>query len=229
MIRLLEKIVQKRNPQFRFDNRISTVMLFSFVYLQFWNFVRGLQWLIYFKSPKMSLIGRKLRIYNAARITFGKHLKIGDYVQMSALGSEGIVLGNNVSIGSFSRLIVSTSMHDMGKGIILGNNVGLGEFAYLGGAGGLEIGDHTIIGQYLSCHPENHVTTNIDELIRLQGVERKGIKIGKNCWIGSKVTILDGVTIGDGCIIAAGAVVTKSFESNAVIGGIPAKLIKLRT
>ncbi|MEY2829960.1 MAG: hypothetical protein RIQ33_1818, partial [Bacteroidota bacterium] len=125
-----------------------------------------------------------------------------------------------------SRLIVSTTFNDLGKFIKIGNNVGMGEFAYLGGAAGLEIGDDCIIGQYLSCHPENHNFENPDELIRLQGTTRKGIKIGKNCWIGSKVTFLDGVEIGDGCVIAAGSVVNKSFPSQSVIGGVPAKLLK---
>ena len=46
----------------------------------------------------------------------------------------------------------------------------------------------------------------------MQGVTRKGIKIGKNCWISSKVTILDGVKIGKNSVIASGAVVNKSFE-----------------
>ena len=66
------------------------------------------------------------------------------------------------------------------------------------------------------------------QAIRLQGVKRTGIKIGKNCWIGAKVTILDGVTIGDGCIVAAGAVVNSSFPDNSVIGGVPARLLKQR-
>jgi acetyltransferase-like isoleucine patch superfamily enzyme len=60
-------------------------------------------------------------------------------------------------------------------------------------------------------------------------VNRKGIKIGKNCWIGSKVSILDGVQLGNGCIVAAGAVVTKSFPDNSIIGGVPAKLLKTRS
>ena len=62
--------------------------------------------------------------------------------------------------------------------------------------------------------------------IRDQGVTRKGITIGKNCWIGSKVTILDGVSIGDNCVIASGAVVNKSFSNNKLIGGIPSKVLK---
>lgn len=63
-------------------------------------------------------------------------------------------------------------------------------------------------------------------MIRLQGELRKGINIGKNCWIGSNVTVLDGVTIGDNCVIAAGAVVNKDIPDNCVAGGIPAKEIK---
>ena len=104
----------------------------------------------------------------------------------------------------------------------------MGEFGYLGGACGLSIGDDCIIGQYFSCHPENHYFSDADQLIRHQGVHRKGIEIGKNCWIGSKVTILDGVTIGDGCVVAAGAVVHQSFPSNVVIGGVPAKVLGQR-
>jgi len=91
----------------------------------------------------------------------------------------------------------------------------------------LEIGSDCIIGQYLSCHPENHNFGDQTRLIRHQGVQRKGIKIGKNCWIGAKVTILDGVRIGANCVIAAGAVVTKSMPDNTVIGGVPARVIKM--
>ena len=153
---------------------------------------------------------------------------MGNDVSISALGKEGVFFGNNVGIGDFSRVIVSTSLNDIGSYIKIGNNVGIGEFAYLGGAGGLEIGDDCIVGQYLSCHPENHNYQNKEDLIRHQGVSRKGIKIGANCWIGSKVTFLDGVEVGSGSVIAAGSVVTKSFPDNSVIGGIPAKLIKIR-
>jgi acetyltransferase-like isoleucine patch superfamily enzyme len=47
--------------------------------------------------------------------------------------------------------------------------------------------------------------------------------------VGAKVTILDGVTIGDNCVLAAGAVITQSFPSNCVIGGVPAKILKQRS
>jgi acetyltransferase-like isoleucine patch superfamily enzyme len=159
------------------------------------------------------------------RITFGRFLKLGNHVTLSALGTVGITIGDNVSIGSDSKVIVSTSLNNIGIGITIEDNVGIGEFAYLGGAGGLSIGSDCIIGQYFSCHPENHNFNDQTKLIREQGVTRKGITIHPNCWIGSKVTILDGVEIGANSVIAAGAVVTKSLPENSIIAGVPAKKI----
>lgn len=60
------------------------------------------------------------------------------------------------------------------------------------------------------------------------GESRYSIVIGNDVWIGSHVTILGGVTIGDGAVVAAGAVVTRNVPEYAVVGGIPAKVIKYR-
>ena len=224
----IEKIIQLRNPQFQFDLALNNTALVQFIWNQFWNMMRGFRFFAYLKKPKGALLGRNVIFFNVSKIHFGKFLKLGNNVYISALAKQGIFFGNNVSLGAYSRVIVSTSLNDIGEFIKIGNNVGIGEFAYLGGAGGLEIGNDCIVGQYLSCHPENHNYQDITAVIRNQGVNRKGIKIGKNCWIGSKVTILDGVEIGDGSIIAAGAVVTTSFPANSIIGGVPAKLLKNR-
>ena len=228
MKKLFEKIIQLRNPNFKFDEGLNDYALFQFLWNQAWSMFRGLKLILLGKNPKAALLGRGVRFFNAPKIKFGKFMKLGNHVYVSALSKNGVTFGNNVGIGDFSRIIVSTSLNQVGDYIKIGDNVGIGEFAYLGGAGGLEIGNECIVGQYLSCHPENHVYDDINVSIRHQGVTRKGIKIGNNCWIGSKVTILDGVEIGDGSIIAAGAVVNKSFPANSIIGGVPAKLIKSR-
>ena len=67
---------------------------------------------------------------------------------------------------------------------------------------------------------------NISVIIKEQGVSRKGVQIHDDCWIGAGATILDGVVLKTRTVVAAGSVVTKSFESNSIIGGIPAKTLK---
>lgn len=225
---LIEKIVKMRNPDFTVDPGLNYGAVMQMIWIQACSMLRGLSVLLFLKNPKGMLLGKRVGFFNLSKIKWGQFLRLGNDVYVSALGKKGVEFGNNVSIGAFSRIILSTSMNNIGEQIKIGNNVGIGEFAYLGGAGGLEIGDDCIAGQYLSCHPENHNYENPDVFIRLQGVSRKGIKIGKNCWIGSKVTILDGVKIGEGSILAAGSVITKSFPANSIIAGVPAKLIKTR-
>jgi acetyltransferase-like isoleucine patch superfamily enzyme len=225
---MVENIIRLRNPHFKFDANLTNYALWAFVWVQVWAILRGLMLYMYGKNPKGAILAKGVQFFNLPQIHWGKFLKLGKGVYISALGKEGVFLGNHVSIGDYSRVVVSTSLHQVGKFIHIGDNVGIGEFAYLGGGGGLEIGNDCIIGQYFSCHPENHHFNELQIPIRHQGISRQGIKIGRDCWIGSKVTILDGVEIGKGCVIAAGAVVTQSFPPFSVIGGVPAKLLKTR-
>jgi acetyltransferase-like isoleucine patch superfamily enzyme len=224
----IEKIIQLRNPNFRFDQRINTGLLLILFRQKTSALLRGFILILKFKRPGQLLLGRKVRLINTGNIRLGKWVRLDDHVLLSATGTGNIEIGDNSGIGSFSRLIISTSFNNLGEFIKIGKNVGIGEFAYLGGGGGLEIGDDCIVGQYFSCHPENHNFSDDTVPIRLQGVTRKGIRIGKNNWIGSKVTVLDGVTIGDNCVIAAGSVVNRNVPSNSVIGGVPARILKKR-
>ncbi|MFK8104690.1 MAG: DapH/DapD/GlmU-related protein [Saprospiraceae bacterium] len=220
------KIARKKNPDFELDAAVSTKLIIELVYTKLLQRFRGLRLLYVFRIPQHLYLAKNVRFFNLANIQFGNWVQLGTSVEISGLSKFPVVLGNGVSIGAFSRIIASTSYNNIGEFIRIGNNVGIGEFAYLGGGGGLEIGSNCIIGQYFSCHPENHYYDSAYELIRLQGVSRKGIRIGENCWIGAKVTILDGVTIGDNCVIAAGAVVTKNVPENMVVGGVPARILK---
>lgn len=163
-----------------------------------------------------------------SKIYFGRNVQISRGCIIDGLSHEGIHFGNNVSIGLNTTILCSGSLKSIGKGIRIGNNVGLGTNGFYGGAGGVEIGDDTIFGNFVSIHPENHNYDNDIIPIRQQGVNHKGIRIGNNCWIGAKATILDGTILGDGCIVAAGAVVTGIFPGNSIVGGVPAKIIKTR-
>lgn len=180
------------------------------------------------RSFKTAFINSSSVIKCPSKLKFKNNLIIGRECYIDALGVDGIECGENVSFGLRTVMIVTGSLQHLGKGIKIGNNVGLGTCGHYGGAGGVEIGDDTIIGNYVSIHPENHNFSEPDVPIRLQGVNHKGIKVGKGCWIGAKATILDGSVIGDGCIVAAGAVVSGHFPNNVIIGGVPAKIIKNR-
>ncbi len=227
---LLEILIQKtKNKDFKFDKDLSSTILFSFFIEKVLSLLRGLKFYYFNKRGKLVFFGKNVSLFNRNNMKIGNNINVGDYVKLSALGKQKLELGNSVNIGSFSQVIISISFNNLGELIKIGDNVGIGEFSYIGGGGGTIIGNDTIIGQYFSTHPENHNYLDNDKLIREQGTIRKGIIIGENCWIGSKVTVLDGVTIGNGCVIAAGSVVTKSFEENLVIGGIPAKVIKSRS
>ncbi len=228
MKKIIQKIVATRNPDFVLDPSLDSKMILFFLFNNLIKILRGLKMLCYFKMPNRLILSRGCTFNYIHNITWGRNLKLGRNVHMSGLGTKGISIGENVSIGAYSQVVVSTTLQNIGSEISIEDHVGIGEFAYIGGAGPVRIGKETIIGQYLSIHPENHQYDSLEIPIRKQGVRRKGVTIGSDCWIGSKVTFLDGVAVGSHCVVAAGAVVTKTFPPYSIIGGVPARLLKTR-
>ena len=227
MRKILNKLVSKQKGEsFAFDNEIP---LSYIVKLLFGKCIALVYGFIILKKMKV-FISPTSTIKCSSKIYCGKNFSIGPYCYIDALSHQGQVCGDNVSMGFHTHIELTGSMHLLGKGMKIGNNVGLGTHGHYGsGAGFVEIGNDTIFGNYVSIHPENHNYNDLNIPVRLQGVNSKdGVKIGCNCWIGAKVTILDGTVIGNNCIVAAGAVVSGSFPDNVIIGGIPAKIIKMR-
>ena len=228
LINVLENYIRRtKNPHFRFDEHLTSSELIEFmVNILKCLFRANLKLVVRFRKAKLWFFDSNVKIFNIKNLVAGKNFKVGEGTRFNCSGELGIIIGDNCSIGAYSRLIVSSGLGELGKCIRIGNNVGVGSFSNIGGTGGVDIGDDTIIGPYLSIHTENHIFNDLDMLIREQGVERKPVKIGRNCWLGGKVTILAGVNIGEGSIIASGAVVTKNVEPYSIVGGVPAKLIK---
>ncbi len=180
--------------------------------------------------PAAPFIGAGTTIRAAHLLTFGSGVTLGDDSYLDAMSTDGVCFGRNVSLGRGSRIECTGNLQTLGKGMVVGDNVGLGTDSFYGCAGGIEIGDDTIIGNFVSMHSENHRASDPDLPIRLQGVTHEGISIGSGCWVGAKSTILDGARIGDGCIVAAGAVVTAgTYPDRSILGGVPAKVIKSRS
>lgn len=92
---------------------------------------------------------------------------------------------------------------------------------YFQAGNGIEIGDDTLIAPGVKIISANHNVRSKDR----EWVAGEPIKIGKNCWIAANAIILPGVEIGDNVVVGAGAVVTKSFSSDVIIAGNPAKIL----
>ena len=109
----------------------------------------------------------------------------------------------------------------------IGDNSGVGIDCICGGE--VTIGNDVMMGPECVIISRNHAFADTEIPMRLQGYQDpKPCKIGNDVWIGRRVMIMPGVTIGNGVIIAAGAVVTKDVPDYAIVGGVPAKIIKKR-
>jgi acetyltransferase-like isoleucine patch superfamily enzyme len=74
----------------------------------------------------------------------------------------------------------------------------------------------------------DHGMVEVERPIRLQGIYKRDVEVGNNVWIGYGACVLRGVTVGDNAVIGTNAVVTKAVPANAVVGGVPARLIRMR-
>lgn len=228
MLKLVNKIIRFiKGESYMLDPRIPGFYLVNLLSGRFIMLIRGY---LSFCNNKGYFFRDKNTVIKAKRlIKLGRGVSIGRNCFIDALSVNGINIGNNVSIGKNTTIECSGTILNIGVGLKIGDGVGLGTHGFFGCAGGVEIGDNTIFGNFVSLHSENHNFSDLSIPIKLQGVTRIGIKIGENCWIGAKATILDGVFIESGCIIAAGSVLAKGiYKSNGIYGGIPARLLKNR-
>lgn len=108
----------------------------------------------------------------------------------------------------------------------LGDRSSVGDFSYL--QGDITIGNDVMMAPRCAIIADNHNYSDLSRPMNTQGVCTDMVKIGNDVWLGYGVTILPGVTIGDGAICAAGAVVTKDVAPYSIVGGNPARLIKMR-
>jgi acetyltransferase-like isoleucine patch superfamily enzyme len=107
----------------------------------------------------------------------------------------------------------------------LGPHASVNPYAILdGGSAGIVLGEGTRIAARASLYAFDHGIAPHAE-IRGQPVRSRGIRIGKDVWIGTQATITDGVQIGDHAVVGAGAVVTRDVPDFAVVGGVPARLL----
>lgn len=138
---------------------------------------------------------------------------LSKYFRISRYG-KGCYIGYN-------SIIKSKSLY-LGTDVYIGNNCHLTVIR-------IEIGNYSMLASQVSIVGGDHKFDVVGTPIRNTGRDnRKGVIIGKDCWIGHGAIIFDGVNIGNGSIVGAGSIVTKNIPSYSIAVGNPAKIIKKR-
>ena len=111
---------------------------------------------------------------------------------------------------------------DFGKNIHVGEGVFINACCHFQDHGGVTLGDGCQIGHNVVFATLNHGLAPQERA----STRPAPVILGKNVWVGSNATILQGVTIGDNAVVGAGAVVTKDVPANTIVGGVPARFIR---
>lgn len=146
------------------------------------------------------------------------------------INTNYIFIGKNISIGVRSVLfpIRNYGQDFFEASINIGDNVYIGHNTQLHCIGRMEIGQGSVISDYVYISDVAHGMSPTEGPIMKQLLYSKGaVIIGENCFIGYGVSVLPGVTLGKHCIVSTRAVVTKSFPDYSMLAGNPARLIKI--
>ncbi len=92
----------------------------------------------------------------------------------------------------------------------------------------VSIGRECIIADRVMMIDFDHGAVEVERPIREQGIYKRDVRIGHNVWIGYGACVLRGVSIGDNCIVGTSAVVTRDVPENAIVGGVPARVLRMR-
>lgn len=150
--------------------------------------------------------------------------------RLNIKGYKDFHLGTGSTVGKDCRI---SCISGYSKGIYK-PSVNIGSKVYIAyhftalSAAPITIGDNSLLASGIFITSFNHgMNPEYTESYGDTPLEVGAVKIGRGCWIGENVIITPGVTLGDRCIVAAGSVVTKSFPAYSMVGGIPAKILKI--
>jgi acetyltransferase-like isoleucine patch superfamily enzyme len=136
--------------------------------------------------------------------------------------------GGRIELGRWSWLGHGTKIRCHEGVVSIGAKTVLGQECTISAYQHVSIGRECVVADRVMLIDFDHGVVEVDRPIRLQGIYKRDVRVGNNVWIGYGACILRGVTIGDNAIVGASAVVTKDVPANAVVAGIPARVIRMR-
>jgi acetyltransferase-like isoleucine patch superfamily enzyme len=147
---------------------------------------------------------------------------IGPGVTFEIGRNARVHLGRWSWIGHGCKVRVHEGELHVGAKTVFGQECTISAFQHI------SIGRECIVADRVMMIDFDHGMVEVERPIREQGIYKRNVRIGHNCWIGYGACILRGVTVGDNAVIGTSSVVTADIPANGVVGGIPAKLIRMR-
>lgn len=158
--------------------------------------------------------GRRLQTDGLCFVCNGVKLEIGRGATLR--------IGRWAWIGHGCKIRVHEGEVSIGAKTVIGQECTISAFQHV------HIGRECIIADRVMLIDFDHGVTEVERPIRLQGIYKRDVDVASNVWIGYGACILRGVSVGENSIIGTSAVLTQSFPADAVIAGVPARLVRMR-
>jgi len=154
------------------------------------------------ETSGLLFLGRRLQIQidRRGKVRFGRFVWIGDGTKIRCHEGE-VIIGDKTVIGQ--ECTISAYRH-------------------------VRIGEQCVIADRAMFIDFDHGMSEVERPVRVQGIYKRDVDVGSNVWIGYGACILRGVTVGDNAVIGTSSVVTRDVPTNAVVGGVPAEVIRMR-
>jgi acetyltransferase-like isoleucine patch superfamily enzyme len=159
-------------------------------------------------------LGRRLRLDGLAFV--------GPRCQLEVGPNAVLELGRWSWIGHGCKIRCHEGTVAFGAKSVMGQECTISAFQHV------SIGRECVIADRVMLIDFDHGMVDVETPIRLQGIYKRDVRVGNNVWIGYGACVLRGASIGDNAVIGTNAVVTRSVPANAVVGGVPARLIRMR-
>jgi acetyltransferase-like isoleucine patch superfamily enzyme len=165
---------------------------------------------------------RRLLTHAGRRWRTGGMLFLGRRLELT-VGKKGeLRFGRFVWIGDGTKIRCHEGTVEIGEKTVMGQECTISAFQRV------RIGEQCVVADRAMFIDFDHGVVEVERPIRLQGIYKRDVLVGSNVWIGYGACILRGVSVGDNSIVGTNAVVTKDVPANAVVGGIPARIIRMR-
>ena len=149
-------------------------------------------------------------------VFFGRDLQI----QISKRGK--VRFGRFTWIGDGTKIRCHEGEVEIGPKTVMGQECTISAYKHV------RIGQQCVIADRAMFIDFDHGMVEVERPIRLQGIYTRPVEVGSNVWIGYGAAVLRGTTVGDNSVLGTYAVITKDVPANAVVGGIPAQVIRMR-